>query len=112
MQIIALPTALLQQEIQSWLRSVVFRVKINISGLVVVKIKHYLVDSENVNDNWLMLLDMADENDEIIIFLYEKNSPHMAYASVIKLLQEKNARFSLKSASRDRMLWISSSYPI
>ena len=55
---------------------------------MVVKIKHYLVDSENVNDNWLMLLDMADENDEIIIF-YTKNSPHMAYASVIKLLQEK-----------------------
>ena len=52
-----------------------------------VKIKHYLVDSENVNDNWLMLLDMAGENDEIIIF-YTKNSPHMAYSSVIKLLQE------------------------
>lgn len=54
---------------------------------MVVKIKHYLVDSENVNDNWLMLLDMAGENDEIIIF-YTKNSPHMAYSSVIKLLQE------------------------
>ncbi len=90
MQIIASLIVLLQQEIESRfiLRSVAFRVKINISGLVVVKIKHYLVDSENVNDNWLMLLDMADENDEIIIF-YTKNSPHMAYASVIKLLQEK-----------------------
>ncbi len=65
-----------------------FHVKIMISGLVVVKIKHYLVDSENVNDNWLMLLDMAGENDEIIIF-YTKNSPHMAYSSVIKLLQER-----------------------
>lgn len=70
------------------LLSVFFHVKMILSGLVVVKIKHYLVDSENVNDNWLMLLDMADENDEIIIF-YTKNSPHMAYTSVIKLLQER-----------------------
>ena len=62
--------------------------KIIMSGLVVSKIKHYLVDSENVNDNWLMLLNMADEEDEIIIF-YTKKSPHMSYTSVIKLLQEK-----------------------
>ncbi len=60
------------------------------SGLVVSKIKYYLVDSENVNDNWLMLLNMADEEDEIIIF-YTKKSPHMSYTSVIKLLQEKRA---------------------
>lgn len=48
-------------------------------------IKYYLVDSENVNDNWLMLLDLANEEDEIIIF-YTKNSPHMSYMSVVKLL--------------------------
>ena len=35
---------------------------------MVIKIKHYLVDSENVNDNWLMLLELADEKDEMIIF--------------------------------------------
>ena len=55
---------------------------------MVIKIKHYLVDSENVNDNWLMLLELADEKDEMIIF-YTKNSPHMSYSSVIKLLQQR-----------------------
>ena len=49
-------------------------------------IKYFLVDSENVNDNWLMLLDLAEREDEIIVF-YTKNSPHMSYASVIRLLQ-------------------------
>lgn len=49
-------------------------------------IKHYLVDSENVNDNWLMLLDMAEPEDEIVVF-YTKNSPHMSYSSVIRLLE-------------------------
>ena len=51
-----------------------------------VIIKHYFVDSENVNDNWLILLDLADDDDEIIVF-YTKKSPHMSYASVIRLLQ-------------------------
>ena len=55
---------------------------------MVIKIKHYLVDSENVNDNWLMLLELADEKDKMIIF-YTKNSPHMSYSSVIKLLQQR-----------------------
>lgn len=77
---------------------------------MVIKIKHYLVDSENVNDNWLMLLELADEKDEMIIF-YTKNSPHMSYSSVIKLLQQ-DAPFSSKSATRARMPWTSSSYPI
>lgn len=53
---------------------------------MVAIMKYYLVDSENVNDNWLMLLDMAEPKDEIIVF-YTKNSPHMAYSSVIKLLE-------------------------
>lgn len=53
---------------------------------MVVIIKHYFVDSENVNDNWLILLDLADDDDEIIVF-YTKKSPHMSYASVIRLLQ-------------------------
>ncbi len=52
---------------------------------MVNSIKYYLVDSENVNDNWLMLLDLANEEDEIVIF-YTKNSPHMSYMSVVKLL--------------------------
>lgn len=57
-------------------------------------IRHFLVDSENVNDNWLMLFDMADENDEIVVF-YTKKSPHMSYMSVIRLMENNsiNVRF-------------------
>lgn len=57
-------------------------------------IRHFLVDSENVNDNWLMLFDMADENDEIVVF-YTKKSPHMSYMSVIRLIENNkiNIRF-------------------
>ena len=40
---------------------------------MVIIIRHFLVDSENVNDNWLMLFDMADEDDEIVVF-YTKNT--------------------------------------
>lgn len=47
-------------------------VTILLSGLMVIIIRHFLVDSENVNDNWLMLFDMADEDDEIVVF-YTKN---------------------------------------
>ena len=57
-------------------------------------IRHFLVDSENVNDNWLMLFDMADEEDEIVVF-YTKKSPHMSYMSVIRLMENNsiNVRF-------------------
>ncbi len=57
-------------------------------------IRHFLVDSENVNDNWLMLFDMADEDDEIVVF-YTKKSPHMSYMSVIRLIENNkiNIRF-------------------
>lgn len=57
-------------------------------------IRHFLVDSENVNDNWLMLFDMADEEDEIVVF-YTKKSPHMSYMSVIRLIENNkiNIRF-------------------
>ena len=65
-----------------------------LSGLMVIIIRHFLVDSENVNDNWLMLFDMADEDDEIIVF-YTKKSPHMSYMSVIRLMENNkiNIRF-------------------
>ena len=39
-------------------------------------IKYYLVDSENVNDNWLMLFELADETDRIIVF-YTKISAYV-----------------------------------
>ena len=61
-------------------------VTILLSGLMVIIIRHFLVDSENVNDNWLMLFDMADEDDEIVVF-YTKKSPHMSYMSVIRLME-------------------------
>ncbi len=65
-----------------------------LSGLMVIIIRHFLVDSENVNDNWLMLFDMADEDDEIVVF-YTKKSPHMSYMSVIRLMENNkiNIRF-------------------
>lgn len=61
---------------------------------MVIIIRHFLVDSENVNDNWLMLFDMADEDDEIVVF-YTKKSPHMSYMSVIRLMENNkiNIRF-------------------
>ena len=61
---------------------------------MVIIIRHFLVDSENVNDNWLMLFDMADEEDEIVVF-YTKKSPHMSYMSVIRLIENNkiNIRF-------------------
>lgn len=67
---------------------------IPLSGLMVIIIRHFLVDSENVNDNWLMLFDMADEDDEIVVF-YTKKSPHMSYMSVIRLMENNsiNVRF-------------------
>lgn len=50
--------------------------------------QYFLVDSENVNDNWLMLFDLAAPTDDIIVF-YTSRSPHMSYASVIRLLKEQ-----------------------
>ena len=60
-----------------------------------VIIRYYLVDSENVNDNWLMLFDMAEETDEIIVF-YTKKSPHMSYMSVIKLIENDQRKIKFE----------------
>ena len=73
-------------------------------------IRHFLVDSENVNDNWLMLFDMADEDDEIVVF-YTKKSPHMSYMSVIRLM-ENNKITDLRNPMRARMPLIFSWYHI
>lgn len=51
-----------------------------LSGLMVIIIRHFLVDSENVNDNWLMLFDMADEDDEIVVFT-QKITSHVIHVS-------------------------------
>ena len=50
----------------------------------VYNMKHYLIDSENVGDFWIPLLDLPAETAELIVF-YTKNSPHMSYESLIKL---------------------------
>ncbi len=48
--------------------------------------KKYFVDSENVGDSWIDLLDTASEEDEILVFYTEK-SPNMKYNNLIKLKQ-------------------------
>ena len=46
--------------------------------------KHYLIDSENVGDFWIPLLDIPADRAKLIVF-YTKNSPHMSYDSLIRL---------------------------
>ncbi len=44
----------------------------------------YLIDSENVGDFWIPLLDLPGKDTELIVF-YTRNSPHMSYDSLIRL---------------------------
>ena len=44
----------------------------------------YLIDSENVGDFWIPLLELPGQDTELIVF-YTRNSPHMSYESLIKL---------------------------
>ena len=44
----------------------------------------YLIDSENVGDFWIPLLDLPGQDTELIVF-YTRNSPHMSYDSLIRL---------------------------
>ena len=46
--------------------------------------KKYFIDSENVGDNWISLLETVAEEDEILVF-YTANSPHMNYKNLITL---------------------------
>ncbi len=48
--------------------------------------KIYFIDSENVGDNWISLLDAITSEDELIVFFTQK-SPHMNYKNVILLKQ-------------------------
>ena len=48
--------------------------------------KKYFIDSENVGDNWISLLDTVAEEDEILVF-YTAKSPHMNYKNLITLKQ-------------------------
>lgn len=46
--------------------------------------KKYFIDSENVGDNWISLLDTVAKEDEILVF-YTAKSPHMNYKNLITL---------------------------
>lgn len=48
----------------------------------------YFIDSENVNDLWVNLLDTTAEDAELLVF-YTKGSPHMSYSSVRRLKESK-----------------------
>lgn len=55
--------------------------------------KTYFIDSENVGDNWISLLNTVAPDDELIVF-YTLKSPHMNYKNVILLKQsEKEITF-------------------
>ena len=57
--------------------------------------KHYLIDSENVGDFWIPLLDLPADQAELIVF-YTKNSPHMSYDSLIKLKESDRTVIFIK----------------
>ncbi len=44
----------------------------------------YFIDSENVGDSWISLLDVVSDTDEILVF-YTAKSPHMNYKNLIAL---------------------------
>ncbi|MGN0298565.1 MAG: PIN domain-containing protein [Lachnospiraceae bacterium] len=50
----------------------------------------YLVDTENVNDLWVNLLDRIDVEDKIVVF-YTNNSPHMCVEKVVRLMKFKRS---------------------
>lgn len=81
-------------------------VTILLSGLMVIIIRHFLVDSENVNDNWLMLFDMADEEDEIVVF-YTKNHLTCHTCQSSGLWKTTVLMYDLRNAMRERMPSIS-----
>jgi hypothetical protein len=53
--------------------------------------KVYLIDSENVNDSWVPLIALKEE--ELLVF-YTSKSPHMSYDNLIKLKESsKKVKF-------------------
>ena len=50
--------------------------------------KTYFIDSENVGDNWIALLQKASADDTILVY-YTMKSPHMNYRNII-LLKESS----------------------
>lgn len=48
----------------------------------------FLIDSENINDIWVELLQCLDEEDEILVF-YTDKSAHMGYERIVRLMEQK-----------------------
>lgn len=65
----------------------------------------YLIDSENINDVWVELLQVLEDEDEILVF-YTDKSAHMGYDRIVCLMDKKGGRFTGSSALKDRMRWI------
>lgn len=48
----------------------------------------YLIDSENINDVWVELLQVLEDRDEILVF-YTDKSAHMGYDRIVCLMEQK-----------------------
>lgn len=48
----------------------------------------YLIDSENINDIWVELLQQLEEKDDIMVF-YTDKSAHMGYDKIVRLMELK-----------------------
>ncbi|MCD8083440.1 MAG: PIN domain-containing protein [Clostridiales bacterium] len=48
----------------------------------------YLIDSENINDVWVELLQCLEEDDGILVFFTDK-SAHMGYDRIIRIMQQE-----------------------
>lgn len=48
----------------------------------------YLIDSENINDVWVELLQVLEDEDEILVF-YTDKSAHMGYDRIVCLMEQK-----------------------
>lgn len=47
----------------------------------------YLIDSENINDIWVELLESLQEKDDIMVF-YTDKSAHMGYDRIVRLMEQ------------------------
>ena len=50
----------------------------------------YYIDSENVGDSWLELLDTLEHTENKLIVFYTKHSPRMTYPQAVQLLNAAN----------------------
>ncbi|MDO5407486.1 MAG: PIN domain-containing protein [Eubacteriales bacterium] len=50
--------------------------------------RSYLIDSENINEIWVELLEALEEKDDILVF-YTDKSAHMGYDKIIRLMEQK-----------------------